>query len=558
MSTVAQRIHHVPFAQDEQPPSASFSYPAMDSPHETENNLQLGESKIENLSSESQNNGSSYSKDPLAPNSDGSQQSGKSSEMEKNEASMDTSEISPQRTQSSLLLRLPLEVIDQILEEIFYDPTLDTYTALKTLRACLLLSRKTYWTVLQFLFRHIPIASPHAFETFRLELNDHPIKGRMVRTLDFSGFSVVGLNRSASDNDTIQMVTSDTILDVLNSTPNLQEFIVSENIQQNLDYRVLAKLFGGDLPHLQAIDFCGAFSSDFVNAMMKVMETYLQGTDRILHIERLSFHGCSTLPPLAFTVLLPRLPRLTRLDLSHTRVTDSALLSISQNVKLAHLHLTQTGLLTADGLMEFMLYHPAPRSLVSFALRMPAELPHPIDGDDISLFLENLPRNLQKLDIGGMSISDEHVQYLPTSLSYLAIYRTLMTAKGVDKVLDHCPSLFYIELEVKLTRNGRLNAMWKEYNRLFFGRDHGVKIIECSGRSIRSIPEQMNVLPGWHFLHGTSRRAWFVREEEYDRLAVKFGPVKTVSVGWRSAKINCATTVREDIRGVHWHYSFGR
>ena len=70
-------------------------------------------------------------------------------------------------SQNEGFLRLPREVLDQVLEDIFYDPTSDTYTALMSLRACLLISRQLYWSVLQFLCRHIPLASPNAFNMVR-------------------------------------------------------------------------------------------------------------------------------------------------------------------------------------------------------------------------------------------------------------------------------------------------------------------------------------------------------------------------------------------------------
>jgi hypothetical protein len=45
----------------------------------------------------------------------------------------------------------------------------------------------------------------------------------LVKTLDFSPFSVVSLGRSANDNKQIKLVCSDTLIECLALTPNLQE-----------------------------------------------------------------------------------------------------------------------------------------------------------------------------------------------------------------------------------------------------------------------------------------------------------------------------------------------
>jgi len=58
---------------------------------------------------------------------------------------------------------------------------------------------------------------------FLAQISQHPEKGAMVKTLDFSPFSVVSLGRSANDNKQIKMVCSETLFECLNLVPNLQE-----------------------------------------------------------------------------------------------------------------------------------------------------------------------------------------------------------------------------------------------------------------------------------------------------------------------------------------------
>ena len=55
------------------------------------------------------------------------------------------------------------------------------------------------------------------------EISQHPEKGWLVKTFDFSPFSVVSLGRSANDNKQIKMVCSDTLQACFEKTPNLHE-----------------------------------------------------------------------------------------------------------------------------------------------------------------------------------------------------------------------------------------------------------------------------------------------------------------------------------------------
>jgi hypothetical protein len=55
------------------------------------------------------------------------------------------------------------------------------------------------------------------------EISQNPEKGKLVKTLDFSLFSVITLARSANDNKTIKMVVSETLCECLRLLPNLKE-----------------------------------------------------------------------------------------------------------------------------------------------------------------------------------------------------------------------------------------------------------------------------------------------------------------------------------------------
>jgi hypothetical protein len=77
----------------------------------------------------------------------------------------------------------------------------------------------------------------------------------LVKTLDFSPFSVVSLGRSANDNKQIKMVCSETLSECLSYTPNLQELLVSEALDPDLDFHLLNHIFNAEkLPKLEAVD----------------------------------------------------------------------------------------------------------------------------------------------------------------------------------------------------------------------------------------------------------------------------------------------------------------
>jgi len=106
------------------------------------------------------------------------------------------------------------------------------------------------------------------------QISQHPEKGLLVKTLDFSPFSVVSLGRSANDNKQIKMVCSQTLTECLNLVPNLQEvlliprsinnmqLLLSEALDPDLDLDVLKLIFCAEkMPKLEALDCNTSISS---------------------------------------------------------------------------------------------------------------------------------------------------------------------------------------------------------------------------------------------------------------------------------------------------------
>ena len=111
-----------------------------------------------------------------------------------------------------------------------------------------------------------------------------------------------------------------------------------------------------ELPRLEAMDFCGSSASNFKEAFMKVMHPWNPKLPASFPIQRLSLHECPTLPTDVFAALLPRLPHLTHLDLTHTQVTATALMSIAERAKISHLSLAKCPrFITAADVQKLMM-----------------------------------------------------------------------------------------------------------------------------------------------------------------------------------------------------------
>ncbi|CAN3476641.1 hypothetical protein DICA0_D22034 [Diutina catenulata] len=324
----------------------------------------------------------------------------------------------------SPLLSLPLEILYRIIEIVYYDDgeissindNLENFS--KTVP---LLSRKLHQLSLCFLYKYAIFNRPHSFDKFLTNLNHHRFIGKYVEFMDFQQFTSIGLGRTGRMNQEIEMVTSRTITTALSMTPNLVEFLASENIQDDMDVNVLDYLFNR-LYKIQAIDFCGASSDRFTAAFLELiidndipanpnlpesispelspvlspitsisgdartvnLATQAQATvadtdadvdlmplsppplmpfsktSSLSHLVKLSFHDCSSLTPDIFVKILPHLHQIRRLDLTHTSVSSVILNQyLPHTCRLTHLSLSRCSRLTTKDLINFLTQHPA-------------------------------------------------------------------------------------------------------------------------------------------------------------------------------------------------------
>ncbi|KAK9459608.1 uncharacterized protein V1516DRAFT_708629 [Lipomyces oligophaga] len=361
----------------------------------------------------------------------------------------DVSSLStPPSSGSAPLLELPTEILQYILKLVLTDDVSNDDVPLYFTQRMSLFKKNVLPTCqlfldigLSVLYAHVHIGHPRAFETFRHEIEHRPQLRSMVRSLDFSDFTSVGLGRTRKMNREIQMVTSSTISDALSKLPQLREFLASEAIEDDMSTDVLQRLFL--ISSLEAVDFCGASSRSFVSSFSKVMFH----PETLTNLTRVSFHGCVSLPASSFTRLLPLLVSLTQLDLTYTQVTSSALISIPHTVQLTHLALTKCRNLDPDELTAFLTSHPAVTSghFVWLSLHLSGLSEENLTSVLLSL-AENSAHSLRHLSLYGLPVREFHLKLIPSSVVELSLGSSDINLETIITNFSTRTNLRYLDL----------------------------------------------------------------------------------------------------------------
>ena len=449
--------------------------------------------------------------------------------------------------------------------------------------SCLLTSKTIHAATINTLYSQVTILHSTVFAKFSDHLFSQPSLGSLVKRLDLSQLTSVGLGRSRQANSEVQNLTSQTLLKCLELTPIVQEVLLQENLDDDLDQNVLHKLFFG-LSNLRAVDFCASSSASFVDAFTSALTTLNLTPSLMLNIRRLGLHECGTLPSSAFETLLPRLPYLTHLDALHTRITDRALQSIPASASLSHLNLGRCTQLTGEGIVDFLTSHHAAKELVY--LNLSSEVSHYrlLYEADLDRLLPSLPSTLCSLNLNGAQIQPHHAaQLLPltkhleelglacANLSLADInsfFRPPPTAKdGQNDDEDESPplasaesrkhwqppTLFYLDLSyiASITQSSLFTTPAPE-NILLSPATLPLDVIELGDKAISSLRECKNTNKrlGW-VVKELGRRGWYVRENggsSSGRRAWKMGAMwrgmRKVPVAWG------------EVAGLYGHYMF--
>ncbi|KAK6880073.1 F-box protein [Candida tropicalis] len=375
-----------------------------------------------------------------------------------------------------------------------------------------------------FLYKYTIFNRPHSFDKFLNNLISNPIIGKYVEFMDFQQFTSIGLGRTGRMNQEIQMVTYKTISKALSMTPNLLEFLASENIQDDLNVTVLDYLFN-KLLKIKALDFCGASSELFAQAFDE-----LQITRDELSITKLSFHDCSNLSNEVFNKIFPHLTNLSRLDLNHTSITSNILLKLPTNIQLTHLSLARCSKLTTKDLINFLVNHPAVNrgSLQWLNLQIDSNVVSPLSDVYLLYTMKNLNApNLKYLNIGGMPTNYKILLTIRAKfpqLESLNISHAHVTVEELNEFMKDNTQMKFLDLtSIKSVGSNMTMFMRKNFKSGLEAIEFDYKVLydyTSSGEYITVQPiqtsyvEELGRPATWKFYDNEGRRSWIYKTDD--------------------------------------------
>lgn len=449
--------------------------------------------------------------------------------------------------------RLPSEVLGAIIDLLVVEIPPNGLTTRNTdLMALLRTSRTVHAATLVTLYRHITIPHSRIFRKFLNTVTEYPALATIVRRLDFSHFNPSMLFSTASERAQTRNLTSETLAQCLSLTTYLSEFLAQDYVTEDLGPEVLRKLFF-ELPNLQALDFCACSSRSFTASMTTVLNDPWPDT---LPITRLSFHKNMGLPSAVFEKILPRLPRLTHLDLTGTRVTDAALLSIPASARITHLNLTKCKELSSEAAIQFVTSHPACVNSLVFLSLATDPITHLLLGkEDVDKLLPSLPPTLKSLNLRGSRMDASHVPdliRLSQSLEELAVGRGL-AMNDVHRIFYHEGQ--WLEHNLRFIDICDVETIIGSASTLLAPASAPLLVVEIAERAYERAAKVNKNLQrvGWTAKEFRSRY-WLVRTEGN---CVRDNGARWWKMGaesWGMRKVPVATA---EVGGVYGSYMFG-
>ena len=430
----------------------------------------------------------------------------------------------------------------------------------------LLTSKTLHMATLNTLYSRITIPHSRIFKKFLSHIASHESLGTIVRRLDFCHLNPQQLFSTAKERFQTKNLTSETLLQCLELTPYLHEFLAQEYIEQDMDIHVLRKLFFG-LPRLRALDFCGCSSPGFKDVFTTLLA---DEWPEQLSITRLSLHKCLALPYQAFETILPRLKHLTHLDVAGTRITDKALAAIPLTARITHLNLAKCSLLSARTVIDFLAQHPAAKGLVYLSIATDARSHQLLDVEDVTEVISVLPDTLKSLSLKGSKMDKSHVsKLLPLTkhLEELALGRglELKDINGLfvpddeeEQMTWEPHSLRYLDLSDMWGSELDLPFLFSSSCTLLKPFSEPLHVIEVAEDAHKRLAKSHVTVTrvGWRTSE-LSQRAWLVRNNSADAAARDEGrrDWKMGAENWGMRKIPVA---RAEVGGMYGSFMFAR
>lgn len=454
----------------------------------------------------------------------------------------------PAKEPFSPLLSLPLEILHQIIEVVYYDDNTSSINAnLENFSNTIpLLLRTLNQLSLRFLYKYAIFNRPHSFDKFLDNLANQPELGQYVEFMDFQTFTSIGLGRTGRMNQEIQMVTATTITHALSLCPNLIEFLASENIQGDMDVNVLDLLFNR-LPKIQALDFCGASSESFVRAFHalvineNLLVCELDDNDNRIAVPNLyslfkvSFHDCSNLTADIFAKILPAFVSIRRLDLTHTAITSYILNHhLPHSCRLTHLLVAKCSKLTTKDLMNFLIHHPAVsnESLEWLNLQIDSNVVSPLSDVYLLFTLKHIKApGLRYLNLGGLPINTAILAMIKARfplLESLTVSHSSVDIKDINDFLKENTMLRNLDITgcKRISRWNITNLLQQSYHSNLQSVEFDYKMLYeiTAGEHVKIVPvmqsfteDSSNTPPHiWKFYDNEGRRCWIYRIAQGD------------------------------------------
>ncbi|KAI0601693.1 hypothetical protein F4775DRAFT_581922 [Biscogniauxia sp. FL1348] len=473
------------------------------------------------------------------------------------------------RPGQSLIERLPTEILNQIIDHLVLDVPPNGISARNVdLMSMLMTSRTLHSATLNALYRNITIPHSKIFRKFLNHVSLNPELGTIVRRLDFSHFNPTAMFSTDSERATTQNLTAETLLQCLELTPYLREFLAQEHIDRDIDSSVLRKLFFG-LEQLQGVDFCGCSSPKFKDAFQSIL---LSNWPQTLTITRLSLHKCIILPSSVYETLLPRLGNLTHLDVAGTRITNAALMSIPHTARLTHLNLAKCKLLTSDVVIDFLTNHPAARNLVYLSVATDARSHQLLDEDDLKRLIPVLPSTLRSLSLKGSRMASPHIDLLRPLMKHLEelslgrrldikdVHRLFApdendNSDATEQWVQTPHTLKYLDLSDYLPSELNLNELFSRDTSIMQRTSAPLEVVEIA----EELYPRLSKWPALHQIGWTVRdfscRAWLVRLQGPERRDTGLRSWKMGASYWGMRKVPVA---RAEVGGMYGAYMFQR
>jgi hypothetical protein len=390
------------------------------------------------------------------------------------------------------------------------------------------------------LYHTVKVSSPQRYTRLMQQLYNMSL----VKCLDLSAYTTMG--SGWTDAKAMTVVHAESLALLIRSCSRLEQVLLGDGMGNVINDAVINAIFSRPLLH--GLDFIACSNPSFAKSMSLTMgnlhpvsknfsepraynQPHQSGTDPVAEdlddsnlsvcselsrrnsvdciasssasspvvenspvvalpdLQSMSLHMCSSLSEsLVLSPLLSRLPTLSKIDLSHTKITTATLWNI-QSVNLKELCLRYCrGLTCCNGGLPYALSRFTELEYLNLAMNPSLGGSRFCDAC-LHHITSNLSHNLTTLDISGsLELNDSHLAAIPQNhrLEKLSIaYCRNVSLNAILALLKRSPNLYYLNVAGVNSVETTLPSL--------------MKLLECttSALNVAEISDQVyNVLPG--------------------------------------------------------------